>query len=163
MTANWKPLAQKDVDSHGVCDEYSQLVSRAETVDDVLFLYKRGIDWCLENNSPSVDLLRQYKSDCERNSIFIDRVFNGELLIDEAVYVFHNCQGKIYVDLNLKKHTIPMLYFANGCEIEICRPQADYFSQISVPVYTFGENKITAKPTKDINFWKYDNCKTANR
>ena len=56
MADGWKNKAQREVDSHGVCDEYSGLVRRARDRDAALDLYKRGIDWSLENNAPSLDL-----------------------------------------------------------------------------------------------------------
>lgn len=144
MEQRWKNRALADITSHKVCDEYSALTSRAKTKVDALALYKRGIDWCLENDSPSVDLLRQYRDDCAYNGIFIDRHFDGELLIDQPVYVFHNCTGTIRVGLNVKKRIIPMLYFANGCDMTVI---GDSPSRVRVPLYVFGDNRV--KSTTD--------------
>lgn len=155
MEPQWKILAQRDVDSHGVCDEYSRLVSRAESEDKALMLYRRGIDWCLEHNSPSVDLLREYKTSCLRNGIFIDRTFRGELLCDDTVYIFHNCKGTINIDLNVEKAIIPMLYFANGCEMTIKRLAESQVGTIQVPLYIFGANKIITENTDFVNFKIY--------
>lgn len=152
MESQWKIKAQTDVDSHGVCDEYSNLVRRAKTEDDALLLYRRGIDWCLERNSPSLSLLREHKEACERNGIFLDCTFHGELLNDNMVYIFHNCKGTINVDLNVEKKIIPMLYFANGCEITIRRCEDSNISTIFVPIYIFGANKITTENTDFVQF-----------
>lgn len=139
MEQGWKNRALSDIVAHKVCDEYSELTARAKTKVDALALYKRGIDWCLENNSPSLDLLRSYKADCAYNGIFIDKHFDGELMTDTNVYVFHNCSGTIRVGLNIQKGLIPMLYFANGCDMTI---EGDSPVLVRVPFYIFGDNKI---------------------
>lgn len=145
MGQDWKKPAIADIKVHNVCAEYEALVSRASSKVDVLSLYKRGIDWCLENNSPSVTLLRKFKDDCEVNGIYIDREFHGETLNDSLVYVFHNCSGNIRVGLNARKRIIPMLYFANGCDmvVEGSSPVA-----VRVPIYIFGKNNIKAEETE---------------
>lgn len=156
MSDLWKKAGQEDIDTHGVCTEYSELMRRTKTVSDALYLYKRGIDWCLERNSPSVELLRKYKDECEEQGIYVDKEFNGEILTSQEVYIFHNCKGTIFVDINLAKHHIPMLYFANSCEMEIKRADMQVLP-INVPLYIFGSNDIIAKDTTGIKFWRYDN------
>jgi len=142
MEQKWKNRALADIIAHKVCDEYSSLTSRAKTKVDALHLYKRGIDWCLENDSPSIDLLRSYRDDCAYNGIFIDRHFDDELLIDQPVYVFHNCSGTIRVGLNLKKRIIPMLYFANGCDMTVVGESP---TRVRVPLTVYGDNNIVAE------------------
>ena len=139
MEQKWKNKALADIMAHKVCDEYSELTSRAKTKVDALALYKRGIDWCLENDSPSISLLRSYKEDCAYNGVFIDRHFDNELLIDQPVYVFHNCSGTIRVGLNVAKRIIPMLYFANGCDMVV---EGSSPSLARVPLYVFGDNSV---------------------
>lgn len=142
MEQKWKNRALSDITAHKVCGEYSELTSRAKTKVDALHLYKRGIDWCLENDSPSVDLLRSYKEDCAYSGIFIDRHFDGELLIDQPVYVFHNCSGTIRVGLNVAKRIIPMLYFANGCNMTVV---GDSPTRVRVPLTVYGDSLIKAE------------------
>lgn len=145
----WKNIAHQDIVSHGVCDEYSALLGRTETPEAALDLYKRGIDWCLERNSPSIEILRRYKDACEKKGVFIDREFHGETLIDEQAYVFHNCRGTIRVGLNAEKRIIPMLYFANGCAMSVKSADSNGLS-IRVPIYVFGPNSISAEVSEDI-------------
>lgn len=139
MERRWKDKAMADIRAHRVCAEYDTLTSRARSKVDALSLYKRGIDWCLEHDSPSVDLLRAYKGDCAASGIYIDRHFNGELLNDKQVYVFHNCTGSVRTGLNLEKKIIPMLYFANGCDMTV---EGESPALVRVPCYTFGDNKV---------------------
>lgn len=144
MERRWKNKAMSDILAHNVCAEYEGLLSRADSKVSALSLYKRGVDWCLENNSPSIDLLRNYKADCEANGIFIDKHFDGELLNDTMTYVFHNCTGIVRVGLNLKKKIIPMLYFANGCRMKVVG-DSPFF--VRVPFYIFGNNEVVVDPS----------------
>ena len=144
MGQEWKNTALSDIRLHNVCNEYSALVSRAPSKVDALALYKRGIDWCLENNSPSVNFLRRYKEDCEINGIFIDREFHGETLDESQVYVFHRCSGTIRVGLNVARRIIPMLYFANGCDMTV---EGSSPISVRVPIYVFGANTVRAEKT----------------
>ena len=151
MEQGWKKQAKADIIEHGVCNEYKELVTRAASKVEVLALSKRGIDWCLENNSPALGLLRKSKDDCEASGIFIDRHFDGEVLDDQQVYVFHHCTGTIRTGLNLNKRIIPMLYFANGCSMAV-EPSSDI--QACVPLYIFGGNDIVASGSLDAKIYR---------
>lgn len=147
METGWKKSAKADIVVNGVCEEYSELLSRAASKVEALALYKRGIDWCLENDSPSVDLLRRFKEDCAASGIFIDRHFDGELLNYHNVYVFHNCSGTIRTGLNLEKRLVPMLYFSNGCSMRI---EGASLVHVVIPLYIFGTNDIICEGDSSI-------------
>lgn len=151
MVDGWKNKAQWEIDSHGVCDEYSGLIRRAKSRDAAIDIYKRGIDWSLENNAPSLDLLRENIDACERNGVFIDREFHGDVLNDESVYVFHNCRGTIRTGLNFGKRIIPMMYFANGCDMVIKSIPDDFRTRPDVvPLYVFGENTVCGENSESL-------------
>lgn len=125
-----------------MCTENIDALRVCETKADAIALYKKTIDWALEKNYPPVNFIRNEFGDCEDLGIFIDKTFNGELLNEHQCYVFHNCRGHIAVDINIEKKIIPMLYFANGCNISV-----SCVSEIRVPLYIFGESNIQANDT----------------
>ena len=151
MEQRWKKQGLADIIDSGVCNEYRELVTRASSKVEVLALYKRGIDWCLEKNSPPLDLLRKYIPDCAASGIFIDRHFDGDTLDDQQVYVFHHCTGTIRTGLNLKKRIIPMLYFANGCSMAV-EPSSDISA--CVPLYVYGGNDVVASGSLDAKIYR---------
>ena len=132
-----------------MCSEYRDELGSIETKHDAIALYKRCIDWALEEGYPSIDTLRRDFKNCEVDGIFVDKVFHGEQLDDLQVYVFHNCTGTIRVGLNLKKKIIPMLYFANGCDMDI-KGVPGSAMQVRVPLYVFGQNRVGAEQSDDI-------------
>lgn len=152
-----KEALMADARAKGIClDGYKEMHSadRNALVD----YYVQNPDWCMERGFPSMGMLRREFSDCEDKGVFVGRTFDGEILNERQAYVFHNCRGRVRTGLNVEKAIIPMLYVANGCEMEIeglgdVRP----LRRPVVPVYVFGENDIAAEDNEWVEFRRYDN------
>ena len=140
-----------------MCEDNRAYLSACETKEDAIRLYKQTIDWALEEDYPSLDFLRKEFGDQESQGLFVDRIFNGEVLNEHQVYVFHNCKGVIRVGLNLAKKIIPMCYFANGCDMTILGVEGERVFPDRVPLYIFGDNKLDAKnsQTMEIRIFKH--------
>ncbi|MDE6009331.1 MAG: hypothetical protein K2G90_09005 [Muribaculaceae bacterium] len=166
----------------GICaDGYRQMLESAD-IDALIEYYTAQPDWCLERNFPDLETLREHFADAGDKGVFVDRTFNGELLNERQVYVFHNCKGKIKVGLNLEKAIIPMIYLANGCRMRIegvaglspnDKPLAgtgrlgnlppiravgkppSHNLPIRVPIYLFGKNDVTAESDENVEFKVY--------
>lgn len=150
----WKRQLRREASAHHMCEENRSALDSVETTADAIKLYKRTIDWALEEGYPSIDTLRKYFAGCESEGVFIDRHFSGEILTEQKVYVFHNCTGVIRVGLNVQKRIIPMLYFANGCQMTI-KPTISSSLDIRVPLYVFGDNRIICEKSEGVVFKTY--------
>lgn len=157
MDTQWQRQLRREASAHGMCADYREGLGSVETKHDAIALYKRCVDWALEEGYPAIDTIRHYFDDCEVEGIFVDKVFHGEILNDQQVYVFHNCSGTIRVGLNVQKHIIPMLYFANECDMDI-KGIPGSAMQVRVPLYVFGPNRIGAEQSEDIicKTYKFD-------
>lgn len=149
MSNLWKNTLRREASAHGMCADFRADLETVDTKHDAIALYKRCIDWAMEEGYPSLVTLRRDFSDCEVDGVFIDKHFKGEVLIDNQVYVFHNCTGAIRTGLNAKRHIIPMLYFANGCDMDVKGIEGSAM-QTRVPLYIFGQNRIGAEQSEDI-------------
>lgn len=138
-----------------MCNENLIALRACTSMESAIDLYKKTIDWALEENYPSLSVLRRSFSNCEDYGIFVDKHFNGELLMDQQVYVLHHCSGVINVGLNLEKKIIPMIYLANDCDITIKR-KVDSAFLIHVPIYSFGDNIVRAENADNVEFRIYD-------
>lgn len=130
--------------SGGICAEgYAQM--RGYGRDELIGYYLECPDWCLERGFPSLETLRSEFSDIEDKGVYVGRTFNGETFSRKQVYVFHDCKGRINVAMDYDNAVIPMLYFANGCEMSICCDQENV-PAIRVPIYRVDEpgNNISA-------------------
>lgn len=148
----WKSVVIADAISKGICNEYAELLSRSKDLPQFLHLYRRGVDWSLENDCPSIALMRQFPEErLDLHGIFIDKHFDGDVLMDRSVYIFQHCTGTIKTGLNVDRKEIPMLYFANGCDMRI--ESANDFvppTPIKVPLYIFGANNVICEATPKI-------------
>lgn len=158
---NWKPYLQRLAREHRMCADNRAYLSACETKEDAIRLYKQTIDWALEEEYPDLDFLRKEFSDQQSQGIFIDHNFDGEILNEHQVYVFHHCTGTIRVGLNLAKKIIPMCYFANGCDMTILGVEGERIFPDRVPLYIFGKNKINAtnSNTMEVRIYQHETKK----
>lgn len=139
---------------HHMCKENRNALENVESKAEAISLYKKTIDWALEEQYPMLSTLRSHFSDCEIYGIFIDKEFHGEILDAHQVYVFHNCRGTIRTGLNVERRIIPMLYFANGCDMEV-KSSGRFPCPIRVPLYIFGDNRISREESEDLECRTY--------
>lgn len=151
MSTTWKSYLQRQARVHRMCEDNRAYLSACESKEDAIRLYKQTIDWALEEGYPDMDFLRKEFNKCQSEGLYVDHHFDGEILNEHQVYVFHNCTGTIRVGLNLAKKIIPMCYFANNCDMTILGIENDdSFMPDRVPLYIFGENNINAMNSNSI-------------
>lgn len=138
----------KEARDGGICLEGYETMRSCDR-DAMIDYYITNPDWCLERGFPDMQTLVDNFSDIEDKGVFINKQFNGEVLDELQTYIFHNCSGHIRVRLNTEKKLIPMLYFANGCDMVI---ECD--DNISVPLYIFGENDVSGNNSRAFKFFK---------
>lgn len=149
MEDRWKTQLRRQASARHMCEENRLALEGVASKEEAVALYLKTIDWALEEGYPRLDTLREYFADCEPYGVYIDRHFNSTLFLDKKVYVFHHCSGKIRVGLNRSKSIIPMIYLANGCNLEI--KAADNLGlRTRVPIYNFGENRVLAEDSENI-------------
>jgi len=154
MEPDWKRQLRREASSHGMCRENRDELDSIESKGDAISLYKKTIDWALEECYPNFGVIQRDFSDCEEYGVFVNREFHGELLNDQQVYVFHHCTGWIRTGLNIPKRLIPMLYFANGCDMTI-RPGGELTMEVRVPLYVFGRNLVKLDASGNVVFKTY--------
>lgn len=122
----------------GICaDGYAEM--RGYDRDKLIAMYLRVPDWCLERGFPSLELLRREFADIQNRGVYVDKHFDGETLSSKVVYVLHKCTGIVNVEMDYEAKIIPMLYFANGCDITVRCTQPNR-PAIRVPLYVYGSD-----------------------
>lgn len=151
----WKSYLQGLARKHRMCADNRAYLSACETKEEAIRLYKQTIDWALEEGYPDIDFLRKEFSHNEHQGLYLDHHFEGDILNEHQVYVFHNCTGHVRIGLNLAKKIIPMCYFANDCDMTILGFDGERIFPDRVPLYIFGKNNITAQNTPSTEFRVY--------
>ena len=155
MQYPWKEYLLRQARLNSMCLDNLDALRACQTKAEAVNLYKKTIDWALERNYPPVNFIRNEFGNCEDLGIFIDKDFHGELIDEHQCYVFHNCRGTIMVEMNVSEKIIPMLYFANGCNMTVKRSHKPHTMPIKVPLYIFGSNTVIANNSDDILFRTY--------
>lgn len=117
-------------------------------------LYKKTIDWALENDYPTLYDIRTFFGDCEDYGIYVDKDLSGITVSRLQTYVFHNCYGTLNVEMDYENKVIPMLYFANDCDVTVVCNQPN-MRPIRVPIYMTAGNVVNVYKTSNAEFKKY--------
>lgn len=155
MEQEWIRQLRREASAHGMCKENRDALSSVESLEDAIDLYKKTIDWALEEGYPNFGTLQRYFSGCSKYGVFIDRDFHGELLNEQQVYVFHHCTGWIRTGINTEKRIIPMLYFANSCDMTLRSGGSTDIENVRVPLYVFGRNLVKIDASGNVVFKTY--------
>lgn len=154
MNDKWKEHVIRQARISGMCTENIKALSQCSTKSEAIELYKRTIDWALEQNYPSLEDIRKYFPDCQSDGIYVDENLNITVSKLQA-YVFHNCRGTINVEMDYEGRVIPMLYFSNDCDVTVTCKQTNKYP-IRVPIYVYGRNNIRKKDNNNASFVIYE-------
>lgn len=103
---------------HGMCEKFQNILSGDKlSPDELLMLYHKGLDFCIEHNWPSMDMVGEFSDDeLHRNGIFYNytgtidakmlNVINEDsdvtVVIPEnrvaSIYARHNSKVKLIVE-----------------------------------------------------------------
>lgn len=145
-----KELLMAEARRGGICaDGFAEM--RTDSLSELVDYYVANPDWGMERGFPSLEILRSEFSDCDDKGVYVGRTFNGEVFSEKQVYIFHDCKGTIKVAMDYDNAIIPMLYFANGCNITASCDQPNN-PPIIVPLY------VTDEGDNSVDHTVADNC-----
>lgn len=145
-----KETLMDDARRGGICAEGYGLM-RGYDREGLIDYYVQNPDWCMERGFPSLKMLSREFSDIEDKGVLVGKTFNGEVFDKLQTYIFHDCKGTIRVAMDYACAVIPMLYFANGCNIRVeCGQKND--PAINVPLYIAEDCKVVGAKTDNCNF-----------
>lgn len=130
---DWKDILIERAKEQGMCRENFTALERLSGKKSAVALYKKTVDWALENGYPGLDVIREHFNGMEQDGIYVDLDFKYDEVVSQ-VAVFHNCSGTIRTGLNVETAVIPMLYLAKGSRLVIDgNGRTDW--PVTVPVY----------------------------
>ncbi len=85
--------------SAGMCNQFqSELLSGEKSIDELCAMYHRGLDFCIEKNFPSREIVALFNpTDLARNGIYYDTT-NYDILNQKHIVVNGNSDVDIYID-----------------------------------------------------------------
>lgn len=138
----------------GLCEQWQGDWQRDKTRDQLIAMFKRGIDFCIERKWPSVDFVRQHFLQRELHE---NQVHFGEddlaATFDNGVAVCKECKGEI----TIKPLAVNTLYLIDCEDVHITALRQsilyihlyDSNARVNtigghVKVYRHGESKVSA-------------------
>ncbi len=89
---------QKDGIEKGLCKAYQALLERCGTVEKMAQLYIKGIDFCIKNDYPTLDFIREnFRGKCEQYGIYVDDVVSDLRNVPDLVFN-GKCNAKLRYD-----------------------------------------------------------------
>lgn len=88
---------REDGTAKGLCQAWQDKLKPGVSMERLVKLYIRGIDFCVKNDFPTLEFLRMYfKGRCEPYGAFVDDVFEKRNVPD--VILNGNCNAKLTYD-----------------------------------------------------------------
>lgn len=145
-----KETLMNDARRGGICAEGYGLM-RGYDREGLIDYYLAHLTWGMKRGFPSLELLHREFSDIEDKGVFVGKTFDGEVFDKLQTYIFHDCKGTIRVAMDYDNAVIPMLYFANGCNIRVgCEQENE--PAIAVPLYIAEDCKVVGAKSENCVF-----------
>lgn len=143
-----KELRNKAV-SLGLCDTWQKKWVKDKTPQQLIDMYKKGIDFCLESNYPDNKFIKENftKQILSKNNIFVDEDFYV-LNPENDCVILGESQGKLIFD----GYAVRDIYINGNADVEI---EASDFAKIFVNVYDDAQVVVTQKKNSAIHVYKH--------
>lgn len=143
-----KELRNKAV-SLGLCDMWQKKWVKDKTPQQLIDMYKKGIDFCLESNYPDNKFIKENftKDILSKNNMFVDEDFYV-LNPENDCVILGESQGKLIFD----GYAVRDIYINGNADVEI---EASDFAKIFVNVYDDAQVVVTQKKNSVIHVYKH--------
>lgn len=126
-----------------ICEEYTSRVKEANSIAELVKLYKAEPSWAMSVHYPSYEVMREFFDNEEARD---EGAFVGadvDMVCDNSVYMFNKCSGK--VEVTFDKGTFPVLYIGLGSNmiVFVKSPYAEInvYDDSNVEVRTVGSGQ----------------------
>ena len=143
-----KELRNKAV-SLGLCDTWQKKWMKDKTPQQLIDMYKKGIDFCLESNYPDNKFIKENftKDILSKNNMFVNEDFYV-LNPENDCVILGESQGKLIFD----GYAVRDIYINGNADVEI---EASGFAKIFVNVYDDAQVVVTQKKNSVIHVYKH--------
>lgn len=120
-----------------ICEEWHADLMSIKDKDQLIHMYLKGIDFCIENDFPPLDFIRKnFAGITEKHGIYIDCGFKA--IQSKKVVALGNCIGKVEIGA----YGTCEVFVRHNSRVSI---EATGNAFVMVNVYDSGEADVTAK------------------
>lgn len=120
----------------GLCRQWQSEWNRDMDKDELVEMFQRGQDFCVEHDYPSLDFIRENFTEDElaRNNVYLDFPVSGR--IGNGTYIFlGECGGEVRV----RRWCAATLWVRHECRIKVV---AEEFSKVFIRLYDNAEVEV---------------------
>lgn len=132
--------------NQGLCRPWKE--NWKSDMDSLISMYKKGIDFCVEHDYPSLNIIRRYlKGKTEEYNIYIDSGSETTVYADTVV-VLGDSKMKIWI----ADYGVVSLYLLHNSEVSIfCG------SHSKISVETYNDSALKVRSATSVSVYRYDN------
>ena len=105
----------EDGKAKGLCLQYQGLLDRCQTIEDMVRLFIRGIDFCITNDYPTLEFMRaNFKGKSEPFGGYVDDEIQG-LRNAPDVVLNGNCKAMLEYD----EYSVSRIYIRHGSQAAV--------------------------------------------
>ena len=133
-------LFRKELDEMGFCSKFQELWREDFTRTELIDLYRRGIEYCIEHDWPSVEFIKNHFSRdmLRKGRVYVDDDF-GFVAGESGVYVFN---GTSNGTVDFERFDTATIYVRHNSNVVI---NAGGLSRVFVEVYDNSSVTINQK------------------
>lgn len=133
---------------YGLCNEWQRRFGRNATDQEMIELYKEGIDFCIQHRFPSADYIESNfnKQQLVDNGIFVNSTMDKLPMCtnDKNEYVF---VGNTKAKISIKGHRVVTLWLLDDSEVDIeildtCRASIRVYHNSTVNILNASINPV---------------------
>lgn len=133
-------LFRRELDEMGFCDKFKELWRDNFTRSELIGLYRRGIEYCIEHDWPGNGFIKKH-FDIEtlrEGRVYVDDEF-GEINGENGVYVFNGASSGV---ISFDGFATATVYVRQACDITI---NVKGLSRVFVELYDHSSVSINQK------------------
>lgn len=125
----------------GLCQPWQDKLKPGMSVERMVKLYIRGIDFCISENYPTLEFIREnFKGKCEQYDVFVDDEISERINKPDTV-LLGNCKAM----MNYDGFTVSRIFVRHNSEAAIIVSEnaivtIDAFDNANLAVATSGDN-----------------------
>lgn len=97
----------------GLCQQWQKKLRSGVSKKRLIDLYIRGIDFCISNDFPTLDFIRENFSDCQEYGVFVDEMVQRANMPDMVL------EGDCKAEMMYNGYTVSRAYVRHNSEAKI--------------------------------------------
>ncbi len=144
-------VLKNDAVGKGLCVPWQSKFRQGMSIEALIKMYIKGIDFCISENYPALDFLRtEFKGICEPYGVFIDE---SDIRLHNLSDIVLN--GKCSVELDYSGYSVSRIYTRHESRTKV---ESSGNARVTIDAFDRSNTVICAKDTSNVVISLYSNA-----